>query len=132
MGGLCSCFELIDEEGEGETAGEVEKGLGIAWEGEREDGGYFGNQKEKVLSRELKRNLTNMLTLMKGLIQLEVEERETRGRQTMLARKETLGVVEEKEKHGTMSTTMGDHKCPTLQIASQMKKEGSYEMGRLT
>ena len=132
MGGLCSCFELIDEEGEEETAGEVEKGLGIAREGEREGGGYFGSPKEKVLSRELERNLTDMLTLMKGLTQLKVEEREARGRQTMLARKETLGVVEEKKKQGTMSTTVNHHRRRALRFTSQMKMEGWYGMGRST
>ena len=132
VGGLCSCFELIDEEGEGEgeTAGEVEKSLGIAWEGKREGGNYFGCLKEKVLSRKLERNLTNMLILMKGLILLEVEETEARGRQTMLARKETLEIVEEKEKQGTMSTTMNHHRRRALQFASQIKRESWYKMGQ--
>ncbi|CAD6590428.1 MAG: hypothetical protein ASARMPRED_004810 [Alectoria sarmentosa] len=97
-----------DEEGKGETAGEVEKSLGIAWEGKRKGGVYFGCPKEKVLSRKLERNLTYMLTLMKGLILLAVEERVARGRQTMLARKETLEIVEEKEKQGTIRSQIWD------------------------
>ena len=49
IGCLCSCFELDDEERE--ATGEAEKGLGIIWQEEKEDGGYFGSPKEKVLPR---------------------------------------------------------------------------------
>lgn len=55
VGGLCSCFELDNEERERERAGEAEKGLGIIWKEEKKNGGYFGSPKEKVLSRELTR-----------------------------------------------------------------------------
>lgn len=42
--GICSCFEL-----DGEREGETEKGLGIVWQEEKKDGGYFGSPKEKVI-----------------------------------------------------------------------------------
>lgn len=43
-GGLCGCFELDDEVREGDA----ERGLGIVWQEEGGDGGYFGSPKEKV------------------------------------------------------------------------------------
>lgn len=51
IGGLRTCFEFDNEEMEREATGEAEKGLGIIWQEEKEDGGYFGSPKEKVLLR---------------------------------------------------------------------------------
>ena len=78
LGGLCSCFELDDEDREREMAGETEKGLGIVWQEEREGGGYFGSPKEKVLTESSKQSLTHVLTLRKGLIQPEKAESEAK------------------------------------------------------
>lgn len=47
---------------EREAASETERGLGIVWQEEREGGGYFGSQKEKVI-RELKSSLMRTLNL---------------------------------------------------------------------
>lgn len=107
VGGICSCFELDDEVRERQRESETEKGLGIVWQDEKKGRGYFGSPKEKVVLRDLKRTLTNLLTLMKGVIQHEKEETVARDRCMMLARKEVLGKIEEKEKQGAMSRT--DH-----------------------
>ena len=68
VGGLCSCFELDDEMRQGRSGSEAEKGLGIVWQKEKVGGGYFGSPKEKVRSMELKRNLTDVLTMTEGVI----------------------------------------------------------------
>lgn len=62
VGGICSCFEMDDGAREREAASETERGLGIVWQEEREGGGYFGSQKEKVI-RELKSSLMRTLNL---------------------------------------------------------------------
>ena len=62
VGGLCSCFEMDDEERESERSGEIGKGLGSVWHEEKNGGGYFGSPKEKVLILCSKQSLTNVLT----------------------------------------------------------------------
>ena len=65
IGGLCSCFDLDDEVRERETAAEAGRGSGIGRQEEKGAGGYFCSPKQKVLSLSQKRNLSNVLTLMK-------------------------------------------------------------------
>ena len=69
--GIFWCFEIDDHMSGRESAGETEKGLGIVWQEEKEGGGYFGSPKEKVLSKGLECDLTNVLTLFQGVIQQE-------------------------------------------------------------
>ena len=49
--GICSCFEIDDEERNRGTTGEREKDLGTVWQEHKKSGGYFGSPKEKVRSR---------------------------------------------------------------------------------
>ena len=59
VGGVCSCFEL-----ETEVEAEAGRGLGTVRQEEKTVGGYFGSPKQKVLSLELKRDWTIVLTMI--------------------------------------------------------------------
>ena len=65
IGGICSCFEIVDEESERGTSGEREKNLGTVRQEHKRGGGYFGSPKEKVLIESSKQCLFNALTLNK-------------------------------------------------------------------
>lgn len=65
IGGICSCFEIVDEESERGTSGEGEKSLGTVRQEHKKAGGYFGSPKEKVLIESSKQCLINALILDK-------------------------------------------------------------------
>ena len=53
--GICSCFEIDDEERGRGASGERDKDSGTVWHNPKKGGGYFGSPKEKVRSRARRR-----------------------------------------------------------------------------
>ena len=102
IGGICSCFELDDEERERGASGEMEKGLGTVWQEHKKGGGYFSSPKEKVLMESSKQSLTNALTLNKRSNLTERRETDVESPQPRLARKESLPKVGLGDKQGMM------------------------------
>ena len=61
--GICSCFEIDDEERGRGASDEREKDLGTVWQEQNRGGGYFGSPKEKVLIENSKQASINALIL---------------------------------------------------------------------